>query len=116
MKASTLAYLLGSIAVSHLHLLAASHQHRPSSCPASKSDLYLELEYRAAGLSEALVGHFSKHAARYARDLEELVAIPSVSALPEHFEDILKASDWVSRRLHEAGLRVSGRLAGGQYT
>ncbi|MEW5297696.1 MAG: hypothetical protein WDW36_000883 [Sanguina aurantia] len=112
MKGSTLAYLLGTIAVLHLsQLSAASDQHRPSSCPASGvPDLHVELDHRAAGLSEALVGHFSKHAARYARDLAELVAIPSVSALPEHFADILKAAEWVSRRLHEAGLRNASIL------
>lgn len=50
--------------------------------------------------------HFESLASVYDRDLAELVAIPSVSALPDHLPDILRASTWLSSRLQKAGLQV----------
>lgn len=43
---------------------------------------------------------------RYKKDLETLVAFPTVSALPEHQEDIDKAAYWLAKRLGAAGLEV----------
>ncbi len=62
---------------------------------------------------------------RYDTDLSELVAFPSVSALPDHLPDLLAAADWLAERLNEAGLRVgvgsrnsetAGQRQGQQYT
>ena len=49
---------------------------------------------------------------RYNSELLELAAIPSISSLPEHDADILKAADWCMKRLTAAGFEVSpGHLA-----
>ncbi|KAG2482711.1 hypothetical protein HYH03_018368 [Edaphochlamys debaryana] len=42
---------------------------------------------------------------RYDKDLSELVAFPSVSALPDHTPHVLAAADWVAARLRRAGLQ-----------
>ncbi len=42
--------------------------------------------------------------AKYVEDLKEMVRIPSVSSLPEHHGDILKAVEWLKKRLANAGL------------
>lgn len=39
-------------------------------------------------------------------DLLQLAAIPSISALPEHQADVLRASQWLIERLTRAGLEV----------
>jgi acetylornithine deacetylase/succinyl-diaminopimelate desuccinylase-like protein len=39
-------------------------------------------------------------------DLFELLAIPSVSALPEHRADCRRAADWLVRRLRDVGMAV----------
>ena len=38
--------------------------------------------------------------------LFELLAIPSVSALPDHANDVERACQWVAARLERLGLRV----------
>ena len=40
----------------------------------------------------------------YVKDLFELVAIPSISALPDHASDVLTAAGWLKLRLATAGL------------
>jgi acetylornithine deacetylase/succinyl-diaminopimelate desuccinylase-like protein len=40
-------------------------------------------------------------------ELLELVAIPSISSLPQHQPDIALAADWLVARLHKAGFQVS---------
>ena len=47
---------------------------------------------------------------RYIAELIELVSIPSISAIPAHQPDILKAADWVQHRLCSAGLRNVRKL------
>jgi acetylornithine deacetylase/succinyl-diaminopimelate desuccinylase-like protein len=41
---------------------------------------------------------------RYQEELLEFLSIPSVSALPEHTEDVQRAAQWVANRLKVAGL------------
>jgi len=43
---------------------------------------------------------------RYAQDLLEYLAIPSVSAQPEHARDIKMAALWLAEHLRDAGLRA----------
>ncbi len=38
------------------------------------------------------------------RELQELLRIPSVSALPEHADDVRAAGQWVLRRMQQAGI------------
>jgi acetylornithine deacetylase/succinyl-diaminopimelate desuccinylase-like protein len=41
---------------------------------------------------------------RYASDLDELLRIPSISALPNHEADVRRAASWVVARIESAGL------------
>ncbi|KAG2423927.1 hypothetical protein HYH02_015266 [Chlamydomonas schloesseri] len=47
---------------------------------------------------------------RYDADLSDLVAFPSVSALPDHLPHLEAAADWLAERLNEAGLQNVGIL------
>lgn len=40
----------------------------------------------------------------YVKDLFDLVAIPSISALPDHASDVLTAAGWLKLRMVAAGL------------
>ncbi len=42
--------------------------------------------------------------AQYTEELREFVRIPSISALPEHAEDVRRAAEWVVARLEQAGM------------
>jgi hypothetical protein len=42
----------------------------------------------------------------YIQELLDLVAIPSVSSLPENRGDVLRAAAWLEARLKSAGLEV----------
>ena len=44
----------------------------------------------------------------YLTQLSELVAIPSVSALPERRADVASAAEWVAARLRQAGVEHVG--------
>ena len=52
------------------------------------------------------------NAARYNRDLCDLVDIQSISSLKEHQPDLAKAAQWLTVRLKEAGLEVCSSCAG----
>lgn len=47
--------------------------------------------------------YVSSQRERYLAELKELVRIPSISALPEHSGDVVKAAEWVAQRLIQAG-------------
>jgi hypothetical protein len=40
----------------------------------------------------------------FSRQLLDLASIASISALPQHNEDILKAADWLKQHLQSIGL------------
>lgn len=40
----------------------------------------------------------------YIKDLYQLTAIPSISALPDHSKDVEAAAEWLKQRLSSAGL------------
>jgi acetylornithine deacetylase/succinyl-diaminopimelate desuccinylase-like protein len=48
-------------------------------------------------------------------DLRELVRIPSISALPEHAQDVQRAGEWLAARLTAAGLEGARVLATGGH-
>ena len=52
---------------------------------------------------------------RFITELVEFLRIPSVSALPVHAEDVVRAADWVFRRLKKAGLHHVQVLATGGH-
>ena len=41
---------------------------------------------------------------RYVEELKQYLAIPSISALPQHAEDVRRAAEWTARALGDAGL------------
>lgn len=43
----------------------------------------------------------------YNRELLDLVAIPSVSSLPDNHGDLLRAASWLEQRMKTAGLQVT---------
>ena len=48
--------------------------------------------------------YLDDHQARFIDALADFIAIPSVSAQDEHFDDVVKAGNWVVDRLHDAGI------------
>ena len=52
--------------------------------------------------------HLDQHQERHLTQLKELVAIPSVSALPERSGEVAQAAEWVASRLREAGVEHVG--------
>jgi acetylornithine deacetylase/succinyl-diaminopimelate desuccinylase-like protein len=55
--------------------------------------------------------NFERHVAQ----LAEFVSIPSVSALPEHSGDVLKAAEWVKERLQAAGMENTAVMPTGGH-
>ncbi len=47
--------------------------------------------------------YLDSHAGRFEDELDELLRIPSVSALPEHRADVRRAAEWVARRFQRLG-------------
>ncbi|MFD2703058.1 dipeptidase [Paenibacillus shunpengii] len=48
--------------------------------------------------------YFAEHREAHMNELKEWLAIPSISALSEHKEDVLKAAEWLADKLKTAGL------------
>lgn len=48
--------------------------------------------------------YLEKNKSQFTRELLEFVSIPSISAQDEHFDDVMKAGNWVVRRLVSAGI------------
>jgi acetylornithine deacetylase/succinyl-diaminopimelate desuccinylase-like protein len=53
---------------------------------------------------EQVLGYLRENHARFVQELIEYVAIPSVSAQPQHKEDMQRSAEWISRKAGEAGL------------
>ena len=53
---------------------------------------------------EDALGYLKKHKDKFVDELAEFISIPSVSALPEHFDDIRKAANWLKNRVELAGI------------
>ena len=60
---------------------------------------------RASVLDDALK-YSTKNTERLDGDLLRLAAIPSISSLPEHANDIVAASEWLVGKLKASGLEV----------
>lgn len=50
------------------------------------------------------VGYARDNRERFVKELEAFLRIPSVSALPDHREDVQKAAQWLADQLHAIGL------------
>ena len=48
--------------------------------------------------------YLDDHQSRFIEDLADFIAIPSVSAQDEHFDDVVRAGEWVVNRLVKAGI------------
>ncbi len=48
--------------------------------------------------------YLDDHQSRFIQDLADFIAIPSVSAQDEHFDDVVRAGEWVVSRLVKAGI------------
>ncbi len=48
--------------------------------------------------------YLSDHEDQHLEQLKEFLRIPSVSALPEHQADVLRAAEWVAEQLRQAGV------------
>ncbi|NLG49453.1 MAG: dipeptidase [Chloroflexi bacterium] len=59
--------------------------------------------------------YLEKNQPRFLGELIEFLRIPSISALPEHAEDVSHAADWLARRLAEAGVENAQVLATGGH-
>ena len=53
--------------------------------------------------------YLDSHQDRFVDALADFIAIPSVSAQHAHFEDVVRAGNWVIDRLHDAGDGQRGR-------
>ncbi len=53
---------------------------------------------------EVALGYLKTHKDKFVHELAEFISIPSVSALPEHFDDIRKAASWLKNRVQIAGI------------
>jgi acetylornithine deacetylase/succinyl-diaminopimelate desuccinylase-like protein len=51
-----------------------------------------------------VVDFINVHRDRYVEELKQYLAIPSISALPEHAPDVRRAADWTADALRAAGL------------
>jgi acetylornithine deacetylase/succinyl-diaminopimelate desuccinylase-like protein len=56
-----------------------------------------------AGLNN-VVDYINVHRDRYVDELKEYLAIPSISALPEHSADVRRAAEWTADALRNAGM------------
>ena len=52
----------------------------------------------------SVVDFINLHRDRYVEELKQYLAIPSVSALPQHAADVRRAAEWTGNALREAGL------------
>jgi acetylornithine deacetylase/succinyl-diaminopimelate desuccinylase-like protein len=57
-----------------------------------------------AGLSN-VVDYINVHRDRYVDELKQYLAIPSISALPEHSADVRRAAEWTADALRGAGMQ-----------
>ncbi|MED5448013.1 MAG: peptidase M20, partial [Planctomycetota bacterium] len=48
--------------------------------------------------------YLSDHFEQFTNELLEFLAIPSISALPDHAPHVAAAADWVAARLRQAGI------------
>ncbi len=56
-----------------------------------------------AGLNN-VVDYINVHRDRYVDELKQYLAIPSISALPEHSGDVRRAAEWTADALRGAGM------------
>ncbi|HEX5111078.1 MAG TPA: dipeptidase [Vicinamibacterales bacterium] len=53
----------------------------------------------------SVVDYINVHRDRYVDELKQYLAIPSISALPQHAADVRRAAEWTAEALRQAGLQ-----------
>jgi acetylornithine deacetylase/succinyl-diaminopimelate desuccinylase-like protein len=53
----------------------------------------------------SVVDFINVHRDRYVEELKQYLAIPSISALPQHAADVRRAAEWTAESLRQAGLQ-----------
>src|SRR5262245_40617183 len=61
-------------------------------------------------MDTACDAYLRQHDAHHLDELKEFLRIPSVSSLPEHRGDVLRAGEWVATQLQRLGARDIARL------
>jgi len=59
--------------------------------------------------------YLADHREQYLEELLDFLRIPSISALPDHADDVLQAGRWVAARLRRAGLNNVSMMATGGH-
>jgi acetylornithine deacetylase/succinyl-diaminopimelate desuccinylase-like protein len=52
-----------------------------------------------------IVDYINVHRDRYVDELKQYLAIPSISALPEHAADVRRTAEWTAEALRTAGMQ-----------
>jgi acetylornithine deacetylase/succinyl-diaminopimelate desuccinylase-like protein len=60
-------------------------------------------------VTNKVVDYINLHRDRYVDELKEYLAIPSISALPQHAADVRRCAEWTSHELAKVGMQ-NGRL------
>jgi acetylornithine deacetylase/succinyl-diaminopimelate desuccinylase-like protein len=55
-------------------------------------------------LDQAIITYLSKNREKHLTELKDFLAIPSISSLPEHKEEVQKAANWVASALQNIGM------------
>ncbi|MBV7507966.1 dipeptidase [Bacillus sp. sid0103] len=55
-------------------------------------------------MDQAIITYLSENREKHLSELKEFLAIPSISSLPEHKDDVQKAANWVASALQEIGM------------
>ncbi len=66
-------------------------------------------QQQQASLLDRTLQHLALEHDAHVEDLRQFVRFPSVSALPQHAEDLRKTAQWVADRLSRAGMQVQHR-------
>ncbi|HXH05663.1 MAG TPA: hypothetical protein VNI83_03635, partial [Vicinamibacterales bacterium] len=53
----------------------------------------------------AVIDFINTHRDRYLDELKQLLAIPSVSALPQHAADVRRCAEWCAEEMRRIGLQ-----------
>ncbi len=53
---------------------------------------------------DQIVDYINLHRDRYVEELKQYLSIPSISALPQHADDVRRAAEWTATAITEAGL------------
>jgi len=81
----------------------ATAMGEPSAAGASGPQL--KVNHASAEQIDAYDKYFRDNDERHLNGLKELVAIPSLAMAPEHAPDVLKAAEWVKKKLDDIGMK-----------